>query len=1569
MGSRRRPSQRSQDEDLPRGRAADIPHDLQLLPNVKKGTRSHEIQDCLGHQKWHIMRKPAIHPALTDFGPESLKRFIENEHAKLRDRVAKAIVDTQQDQDEQLRRFARDLVNAQTNIYLAKENGQKTFKISKTKSNTRRNQENNSSSDKGKAAVRRIPQNDGSTLSTENNFQVIPSFGTHEHKNFAVPASRGLKRSMFQSLSTGTPGSRGSSASSKTKPAGSRPMRLGGFDTPPQSIPSKGNAVQPLRRSLRTTATRLIAAEQMELAEEGLGRDVEMLDDVYSGQDDNPSTAIPQSSTEITKPEHKSEVLLTRTSSFETHASSSRVSLRSRGKSLSSGTQLPGESHRRRKTPATIHLDQNNSNDLALRRPSRDLHHQDISLGVSTSRIMDSAPRTGIENYADMESIRPYVPAGSQPYGERSLSLGYGVPRIRSGDYGTYFPPEYDSTPIEDEYGAGTTPDVSSRQYQEQAAILASITDNKPTKRMGRRGSIAGRPMHFDYAEIVPEEMPMDIRQAEINRCKIWQAHGFNCHGELVSSRDDSRQPGPFTDAQLDPRQENLLNAPSHLGDYRRKFTQPPLAPNPGEPPFCPASRPNTSLPFEFWEAGVLQYLSSAEVRSLRLVCRSLAQDLEPFVFRSVVAKFDPTLFSLNPSYHEDGKIDIDTEDSMLKKHGPTMNKFGISFEVDLHGLMHAPFKNTEKTVDAWFGRYKWPITDYPYFPALRNIDKLLDDERRLLTQAMSNLGKCSELAISVDSGHGWLEGPDTSDLALYRDQTVGGSRIFGKAFSAVDRAYENGMKQLFTWAQINTINENIKYLEGSSSKVREELETLRRIIIRNYESYREERTQPDYTRYLHTGGLATVQNVAQAQNAAVGNVGNPAHPLAQQINQLTQQMNTAPPPQNPNNHLLQQRFASVMNLVRNHLPVSDTQKKGNEQKREGIQPQWPIIFNGFNLSAESRGDTRYVQSRVATPSDYPLLPNSLNESQAQWIMETSWIQRTFLSAYTDAVRLNSLVLKNVHSLHIAKLSSGLLPALSQKAFWAALSGLRKVTIMIKPDWRVEHIPGDKYFQSTMATDPVYAAHKFAEVLRDYVTRLENLNSLHVGYVGGGEHQTGIFGRNQHILPAPITSNPREWLIAQNASMAKPSGNTMFTFPHIRTLTFENCWFSPYMLETFMRKSHDTSLHNLVLDSVSLTAQINSTRTDGPLRTIENGLKCQHTPSAWLNETVPANASWANTLDKITPGNTFLDSKYDAGMINEEESPRPERQFRGNIQQITLKSCGYVKILGIPSNEFNQNELVFQNTTWSAMDDGLKTRSCMFTKTIHHQAPSRPVDNDRPDGTARLRRSRTSTSANTPWTIGSLASTPDRQQHNETQVSVTSLRPIMLAGRQGHARGENVAHADGGSSTTMTGFLTQCIHPVEKRILERMWGMRFGWGDDMRRWEAVEDGWFMGGTGRFSGDVFRDQAQQESVALPVEEDTEDEEVNSDQSTRSNTGINSQSTLGHYGFTAGTTFPAADGAAPSVTPDRNQELDEGNEDQDEGEDNVLPSGDFEDEVLSEEDADFHDLEDFAAVTED
>lgn len=1355
MGSRRRIPRSSHDES-------------QLgnfsVANDITSTRRESIEDKLVTEEFVVRRRRSsqlpypLHPSLTDFGPASFALYLEQELAKLKQLATRI----GHQQEEELREFARALVNSKHPIYQTEEAGHKTFSITA--------QEDASTMDKGKKPVRKEKER-------PQQCETRTSANDRAHE-------QGKLNSLRSSV-------RRAAINNRTTPLifNSEPSEMTDIPLLKQSPQTNSN-----RRRSRGSRVSEIAGET-----------------IYS---------------EAVTPIIDQDLA----TSFETHASQSRDTSRSDERAIIDRNGQP-ESRRRRKTPVQ-----------AQSSLSRSIWASSQSRPGPNAASLDGSPGSW-QSPDDIDYT-----SFSTPYDSSNL---------------------FSSTPFDNGPDFTMVDIESDDDLDTQTATMASFQENI-ARDTYRNHSKLNDLTRFDYSTIAPEDIPADIRQAKANRSTIWKSHGFDENGKLVTGFEHQREDGLFSKEQLDPTKLNWLRAPDILGEYPRV-----LSPKDINIPRPQARRkavaPKTGLPYEVWEAdtgkspgGVLQYLSSTELRNLRLVCRSLAEDLEPYVFRNVVTKFAPQLFSLRPTYSQDGKLELDQSASMLHRFGSEINKFGITFDYDEMGLVNAPFKVTETVVNAWFGRYTWPVKDYPYFTRLREIDKLLDDERRLLTLSLKKLTNCRELAISLDSGHGWLSGPDLSDLAIYRDQAKGGSRVFGRTYDARDRNHDDGMKRLFKWAQLNTLNENIKVLDGKSTTLNEECSRLKSITVRDYDSFRKERTQPDYTASLHTGGVpgidqwaqlqahvlqAQAQNQFQPQNTFLQNMMNPA---------------TLFPPQ-PIANPLPRRFQAVMGLVQANTAHVDPPKRDNIRKPEApIQPQWPIIFNGYNISTECRGDSAQVQNRIANPVDYPLHPSSLTEPQAQWLMETSWIQKSFLSAYMDAVRLNTHVLRNVHSLHLSKISSGLLPQLLQKEFWSCLKGLRKVTLLVKPDWRVEHTPGDKFFQTNMAAEPITAAYKFADVLKDCIAPLENLNSLHIGYLGGGEHQTGIFGRNQHILPAPITQTPRSWLIAQNTSNPKPHSNTIITFPHVRTLRFENCWFSPLMLEEFMVKSRDTSLHNLILDSVSLTAQVNSTRTDGPLRTADHNLKCQYGVSAWLSETLPVNAAWTQVLDKITPGKTLLDRKYDEGLIDVEQNPRPESSFRGNIQQISLKSCGYVKILGIPSNEFNQNELVYQHSMWSAMDDGLKLHANKFMRTL-------PNDSLPEISSSDDRRGNNNTVLAAAFNQLPAARVTLRVQPKEPARTIQ--RPIMLSGRPAHMRAETIStHDENAVAVGLTGYLTQCVHPVEKRVLEQNWGMKFGWGDDMQRWEAVEDGWFIGGTGRFGGDVFRDDLLQRAVLRPVEED-------------------------------------------------------------------------------------------------
>lgn len=723
----------------------------------------------------------------------------------------------------------------------------------------------------------------------------------------------------------------------------------------------------------------------------------------------------------------------------------------------------------------------------------------------------------------------------------------------------------------------------------------------------------------------------------------------------------------------------------------------------------------------------------------------------------------------------------------------------------------------------SWWGSYTWPTPVYPRFSHLHMLENLADNVS-LLKSAMSHLGKTHELGLCIDSGHGWLNGPDISDMALFDVRCGNGTRVFGRNLPAEDKQKQATRVQLFEYAQARTLQECTQLLRTYNKLFGpHELAYMSSIVIRDLESFRSNGRQPDFDAAAHVGGAIPASsatfNTVQPPNAAHQPVGGPPQPphgvvntdlhhhgVADPLQQLAEGQNYNNLQIHPNEPHLHNAHLHAANLNNGMFPVpptppdvsgSDMSLGQNGQlhvacdpngiqagvtvlkEKPTMQPQYPLIFNGYNLSAEIGGWCHIIQKKVASPKSFPLQPGSLTEAQAQWLMETVWAQRAFLSAYITSILANRACFAQVQSLHIGKISSGLLPSLEQRELWQGLPGLTELTVLVSPDWRVEHITGDQSFNSNMLVSPADASLRLTEFLTSYIAPLEKLSKLTIGFIGGGEHASGIMARNQHVLPAPVSTAPRTWL---SNHVTQPDPRTIITFNHIRHLTVQNAWFSPLMLEAFMRKSQDTSLRTLALNSVSLTAT-HGQRVVAPLTTATESLGPLHPPAMWLHETLPATHCWPATIDRITPGATFLEHQYDAGMIADTCTyPRPPATFRGYLSRLIFQSCGYVRISGVSIQDFNQNDLVYPNS--DPMDAGLKARAAALAE-----------------------------------------------------------KGVMLSDR----------NPSTGAEWPLLGKLTQCIHPIEKRVLEEAWGMKFGWDDDLERWGAVEDGCFESGTGRFSG--------------------------------------------------------------------------------------------------------------------
>jgi hypothetical protein len=672
-----------------------------------------------------------------------------------------------------------------------------------------------------------------------------------------------------------------------------------------------------------------------------------------------------------------------------------------------------------------------------------------------------------------------------------------------------------------------------------------------------------------------------------------------------------------------------------------------------------------------------------------------------------------------------------------------------------------------------WWGTYNWPTPVYSRFSHLHDLENLADNVH-LLKSAMSHLGSTHELGLSIDSGHGWLNGPDLSDMAVFDSRCSELTQVFGKNFPVVNERKQAARTQLFQCAQIRTLQE--------SSEIRRVFNRFRgtpglasvdSMAIQDLENFRIAVDQPDFNPNAHVGRAplqiesAVFHSIQQAP-LLHQNTGNPGAG--------TQASTSASDPS------LQ---GSVRVTARGLTDGYGSQAEGSKARRPQKTPQFPLIFNGYNLASEVGGGCHHFQRKVASPKSFPLQPGTLSETQAQWLMENLWAQRAFLSAYTTSIFANRDRFAHVHSFHLAKISSGLLSCLEQEDFWNSLPGLTNLTMLISPDWRAEYITGDQSFNHSMAISPTAASLQFAQFLETYVAPLERLSTLTIGFVGGGEDARGIMARNKHVLPAPISLAPRTWL---SNHLDEPNPRSLVIFPHIRELKLRNAWLSPLMLEGFMIKCRDSSLRTLTLQSISLTAN----HCAGTRASQTKASQCTrpiYPPSMWLYESLPTANCWAAVIDRITPGATIVDQKYQAGLSGETaflDEPEPLAGFRGFMSRLELISCGYVLVSGVEVRELNQYDVVIPDL--NPQDDGLRTRT-----------------------------------------------------------SALAEKGVMLSEKK----------PGSGNEWPLLGKLTQCIHPIEKRVLEEAWGMKFGWGDDSSRWDAVEDGCFEGGTGRFSGAITR----------------------------------------------------------------------------------------------------------------
>ena len=539
----------------------------------------------------------------------------------------------------------------------------------------------------------------------------------------------------------------------------------------------------------------------------------------------------------------------------------------------------------------------------------------------------------------------------------------------------------------------------------------------------------------------------------------------------------------------------------------------------------------NDGVPMEIFEM-ITPYLARDDVKSMRLVNHDFESKVSSSLFHTSVVPFNTELYDMvgdevravmtqpapEPSRPDKGKgravpkktvyltnlatqaglhwknAKEDVAGKVYKGHGlrvfqgfgPHIKRFGMSFEVSESQLLQLPTKKELDHVDAYHGDYDWPPPHYTRFSDLAGLEHTADETSRM-KEAFSKLEIVQELALSVDSGLGWMSGPDVSLHA----------KVFKRPMAIFGRNSSDHEMRAATefWSALQQ-----SHASRSHDDLREASLAYRDLSVKT------------------TSELDGLKDTVFADES---------------------------------------RWSSI-----------DAHR---------------VLPEGVSVGNERRLGLLYThdQQFATLGGEACVTPNELQKDQKEWLLETEWAQRAFLESYMLAVLDNPATFGGVTRLNIAKLSSNLLPIVTRPHFWGALPSLQDVTLHVSPQWRIV-AKDNAGFAETSYRSPSGAVTYFYGILRNRLSTIETLKKLEIGWVDGGEHAQGMFARNLNLLPAPITQLEQ--------CMAVNGGNNVLVFKHIEELTLANCWITPVVLESLVKRHEGLGLTKLTLNSVSLTA-------------------------------------------------------------------------------------------------------------------------------------------------------------------------------------------------------------------------------------------------------------------------------------------------------------------------------------------------------------------------------------------
>ena len=543
--------------------------------------------------------------------------------------------------------------------------------------------------------------------------------------------------------------------------------------------------------------------------------------------------------------------------------------------------------------------------------------------------------------------------------------------------------------------------------------------------------------------------------------------------------------------------------------------------------PVCGDIRwPPGKLPTELYEE-IASYLSRDDIKAMRLTCKEFDRHISQVLFETVVVPFNVEIYGMLQSTAKrrrmkgKGKADDTTEfarepsllwenahqDDIYEGHGidvfkgfgPHIHRFGMSFDVDEYALVRPPHKGATEGHKSYWGAYDWPFEQYRRFENIAGLELAADETPKMKT-AFSMLSRVQALGLSLDSGLGWLTGPDVSIKSLICRRAP---PVFGTRRIVPQRKIQ---AQRRLWKHLEDCHSSPRNLD------------LKCVLLRRREMGPFDADHPNLLRDRDDGEMIYLES--------------------RLLNEVSIDRCPFLPPDGP----------------------------------EDACTVRPAVHRGLLYTCA-------YDELDALLLDQYVTPNKLTKAQQEWLLETEWAQRAFLSSYMLAILDNRDVFANVRSLTF-KLSSRFVISLCRPDFWDAIPALRTVELKVIADWR-DVTKDEAGYVETPSVNPSTAVGCFVKLLWEMIAPRNNIKALNVGWASGGENAEGIHARNKHLLPAPI--------VPAEAAIKPPETECMVSLPYVEHLTLSNCWITPPNLLRLVSNHKASKLTKLTLDSVSLT--------------------------------------------------------------------------------------------------------------------------------------------------------------------------------------------------------------------------------------------------------------------------------------------------------------------------------------------------------------------------------------------